>query len=395
MADRSADGISAPLTHYWVSGFFVFEGADMERFDLGLVFSTTGPYAALGRAARAGAELAIADLVRDGVARITPVVCDPAGRPDAYEAMTREILEQGVSHVVGAITSWSRKDMIPVLERYGALLWYPCPYEGFESNDHVVYMGAAPNHHMIPLLDRMLAAGVRRAYLLGSNYVWGWETLRLARARLTEAGVEIVGERYVPLGETDCALALSEIAEHGADMVINSLIGPSNVAFMRGLPAQGRPEVVSCNQSEADLETLGLAGDGLVSAGTYFEELGPQDFVRRAAEVAPNGRCSSFFATTYASVCILAHSIKRAGSAAPKAVFRAACEGAHDTVLGTVRIDPMTRHAALTPHIARAKQGRFHLIASSEGPIIADPYLTSVQPVRGRPRETPSLRIVK
>lgn len=367
----------------------------MERFDLGLVFSTTGPYAALGRAARAGAELAIADLARDGVAQITPVVCDPAGRPDAYEAMTREILEQGVSHVVGAITSWSRKDMIPVLERYGALMWYPCPYEGFESNDHVIYMGAAPNHHMIPLLDRMLAAGVRRAYLLGSNYVWGWETLRLARARLIEAGVEIVGERYVRLGETDCTLALSEIAEHGADMVINSLIGPSNVAFMHGLPVQGRPEVVSCNQSEADLETLGQAGDGLVSAGAYFEELGPEDFVRRAAEVAPNGRCSSFFATTYASVCILAHSIRRAGSVAPKAVFRAACEGSHDTVLGTVRIDPMTRHAALTPHIARAEQGRFRLIASSEGPITADPYLTSVQPVLGGHRETPSLRIVK
>ena len=366
----------------------------MDRFDLGLVFSTTGPYAALGKAARAGAEMAIADLAREGVAQITPMICDPAGRPDAYEAMTREILEQGVSHVAGAITSWSRKDMIPVLERHGGLLWYPCPYEGFESNDHVVYMGAAPNHHMIPLLDRVLATGVRRVYLLGSNYVWGWETLRLARERLTEAGVEIVGERYVPLGDTDCALALSEIVEHGAETVVNSLIGPSNVAFMRGLPVAGRPEVISCNQSEADLDALGAAGDGMLSAGSYFEELGPADFVRRAAGVAPNGRCSSFFATTYASVCILAQSIRRAGSTAPNAVFRAACESSHDTVLGPVRIDPMTRHAALTPHIARAEQGRFRLLASSDGPVVADPYLTSVPPVRGGPREMPSLRIV-
>ena len=211
------------------------------RFDLGLVASTSGPYGALGEAVRAGAEMAIKDLRHEGVADITPYFCNPGGRPEAYEAMTREILEQGVQHVVGAITSWSRKDMIPVLERHGALLWYPCPYEGFECNDHVVYLGAAPNHHMIPLLERVMTAGTRKAYLLGSNYVWGWETLRLARERLTLAGIEIVGERYVPLGDTDCSLALSEIHEYGAEVVVNSLIGPANVAFMTGLALEDRP----------------------------------------------------------------------------------------------------------------------------------------------------------
>ena len=34
----------------------------------------------------------------------------------------------------------------------------------------------------------------RRAYLIGSNYVWGWETLRLARERLGAMGVEVVGD---------------------------------------------------------------------------------------------------------------------------------------------------------------------------------------------------------
>lgn len=367
----------------------------MLEFDLGLVFSTSGPYAALGQAGLAGAELAIADLEREGIARIAPVTCDPAGRPEAYEAMTRDILAGGVSHVVGAITSWSRKDMIPVLERYGAMLWYPCPYEGFESNDHVVYMGGAPNHHMIPLLDRVLSQGTRRAYLLGSNYVWGWETLRLARERLSAAGVEIVGERFVPLGDVDSDLALSEIITEQPDVVVNSLIGPSNEAFLRGLPTGQRPTILSCNQSEADLDVLGQYGDGIISAGTYFEPLGPEDFVRRAREISPNGRCSCVFATSYASVRILAETVAQTGTTAPRAVFHAACDARHETVLGPVQIDPITRHASLTPHIAQAENAQFHLLSSAEGPVAADPYLTCVPPVSAPPLQTPSLRIVK
>ncbi|KUF10782.1 transporter substrate-binding protein [Pseudoponticoccus marisrubri] len=362
---------------------------------LGLVFSTSGPYAALGQAARAGADLAIEDLAREGLARITPMHRDPEGCPQAYESMTAEILRAGVTHVVGAITSWSRKDMIPVLERHGGLLWYPCPYEGFESNDHVVYMGAAPNHHMIPLLDRILRQGVKRAYLLGSNYVWGWETLRLARERLSAAGVEIVGERFLPLGDTDCERAIAEIAEVRPDIVMNSLIGPSNVAFSNGLPTEARPQILSCNQTEADLDALGDGGEGLISAGSFFEALGPQSFVERAAQVAPNGRCSAFLATTYASVRLMAESVRRAGTTHPHAVFEAACAAPHNTVLGPVSIDPVTRHAALTPHIAALRSGRFEIVASAAAPIPADPYLINLPPVALRAARPSDLRIVQ
>jgi len=370
------------------------EGDHMVRFDLGLVFSITGPYAALGQAARAGAEMAIADLRGEGLADITSVPRDPGGIPEAYEAATDEILSTGVRHVAGAITSWSRKDMIPVLERHGGLLWYPCPYEGFESNDHVVYLGAAPNHHAIPLLDHMLGRGVQRAYLLGSNYVWGWETLRLARERLMAAGVEIVGERHLPLGSVECDRALTEIVEKQADLVVNSLIGPSNAAFMRGLGGSERPCIISCNQTEADLDALGPEAEGLIAAGSFFEALGPTDFVTRAAKIAPNGRCSAFLATSYASVRILADAVRRAGTVAPKPVFDAASGRAHETVLGSLTIDPVTRHAGLTPHLVSVQNGRFVPLVSAQGPIAADPYLIDLPPAVVQPRRTPTVRIV-
>jgi branched-chain amino acid transport system substrate-binding protein len=383
------------------AGFFY--GFDiLVELRLGLIFSTTGSYAALGQSALAGALSAIENLQGHDAQSIIPVVADPGGDMAAYERLTREMLESGVSHIVGAITSWSRKEMIPLLERHGGLLWYPCPYEGFESNDHVVYLGASPNHHVVPASDWIAAQGMRRVYLVGSNYVWGWETLRLARDCLTARGIEVVGERHVPLGADTPDHVLDEIRDHNADCVIDSLIGPSNTSFLQGLSARGRADrptaqVVSFNQSEADLAEIGSAANGLLSAGSFFEE-NASDVLRDAARRhAPNGRVSSFFATSFAAVEMMFAAVQRAGTDAPSAVFRAAVETPVTTVMGTIPIDPVLRHAMLTPRLAVARNGRFEIVHCADAPVAADPYITS-QTAR-RPRSIPvpqrKLRVIK
>ncbi len=369
---------------------------------LGLVFSTTGSYAALGQSALAGALAAIDSLSQGDARPITPVIADPGGDMAAYERMTRDMLQGGVRHIVGAITSWSRKEMIPLLERHGGLLWYPCPYEGFESNDHVVYLGASPNHHVVPATDWLAAHGLRRAFLLGSNYVWGWETLRLARQCLTERGVEVVGERHVPLGAATPAHILDEIRARQADCVIDSLIGPSNTSFLQGIAARSRHDrapvqVVSFNQSEADLAEIGPAADGLLSAGSFFEA-NASDMLRDAARRnAPNGRVSSFFATSFAAVEMIAAAVRSVGTDDPSTVFRAAVETPVVTAMGAMPIDPVLRHAMLTPRLAMALNGRFDVVQSAAAPVAADPYMTS-QAARyssAKPVPKPKLRIVK
>lgn len=96
---------------------------------VGLVLSTSGPYARLGQSALAGAEMAVAEVNAAGRVRLEPRRCDPGGSPALYDRLVDELLtDLMVRHVVGRITSWIRKDMIPVLERRRALLWYPCPY---------------------------------------------------------------------------------------------------------------------------------------------------------------------------------------------------------------------------------------------------------------------------
>src|SRR6187402_268785 len=87
---------------------------------------------------------------------LAPLVRNPGGETAEYASICRDlIINSGVAHIVGCYTSSSRKAIVPVVEKYDALLWYPSHYEGFESSDNVVYLGASPNQHIVPLAQYM------------------------------------------------------------------------------------------------------------------------------------------------------------------------------------------------------------------------------------------------
>ncbi len=212
------------------------------QIELGVLYSRSGSYALISEACRAGVLAAVeavnADLSHD--IAFLPVERDPAGNIDLYGPLCEEIL-RGTSarHVVGCVTSWSRKEVIPTLEKAGGTLWYAVPYEGFEASDHVVYTHACPNQHLLPLLDWAMPTYGRRAYLTGSNYIWGWEMNRLARETVAAAGGEILGERYLPLGSLEVGRMIEEIRVTRPDFILNSLIGPSQYAFLAEYHALG------------------------------------------------------------------------------------------------------------------------------------------------------------
>ena len=116
---------------------------------LGLVFSRSGPYAMMGREMEKSALMAVdeVNLSEEFDFSFTPHLRDPGGIVPAYHtACDNLIRESRVEHIVGCYTSASRKMVIPIVERTELLLWHPALYEGFESSDNVIYVGAAPNH---------------------------------------------------------------------------------------------------------------------------------------------------------------------------------------------------------------------------------------------------------
>jgi len=206
--------------------------------EIGLLQSQSGNYSAISRASRAGVLQGVDEVNADNALDVAFHVIerDPEGRVDRYAPLCREILQNSqVRHIFGCVTSASRKEVIPELERFDGVLWYPLPYEGFEASERVAYMHSCPNQHLLPLLDWALPVLGKRAYFVGSNYIWGWEMARIAREQIAYAGGTVLGDRYLAIGDTELDHIIHDIRALKPDFILNSLVGDSSYAFLQRL----------------------------------------------------------------------------------------------------------------------------------------------------------------
>jgi urea transport system substrate-binding protein len=359
---------------------------------LGLVFSQSGSYAMMAGEMLKSALMAV-DEINQGAKfdfTFSPHLRDPGGVVAAYHTACDELIrEEHVGHIVGCYTSASRKQVIPIVERTERLLWHPARYEGFESSDNVIYVGAAPNHTVVPLVRHMLDHISGDVFCIGSNYVWTWETNRVIREIVTSAGGGILAERLLELGETAVGHIVREIVDRKPPVVFNTLVGESSYAFVRALQeATARAgltiPMLSCSLCEPELKLIGPAASvGCITSSAYFESIEhPENraFVARwKARYGANSSPSVDGQSTYVSVMLLARAIRRAGSADVAAVRRAAANHRYDSPQGPVWVDPDNNHCFLTPRLARSVLGcQFKIFWEADAPERPDPYLSNL-----------------
>lgn len=376
---------------------------------IGVMFSETGPYSVVTRSMLNGAHLAFSEFAEQGMVALEPVVVDPGGDLRRYSELAAGLLGDGIRHVVGCYTSSSRKEVIPLFEKHDALLWYPSHYEGFESSDNVIYTGASPNQHILPLIDHLIRAVGRCGFCVGSNYIWAWENNRILREGLNARGGRLIAERYLPVGETDVGKVVAEIVAARPDFVFSTLIGDSAYQFFRdfraacaaaGIDQIRQIPVASCSLSEPELEAIGPAAvDGHLSASVYFSSLDTAEsrgFVARYAAAFPDGPAVSADAeASYIAVRLLGEALAAVGDDGVPAV-KAAVSGLRILApQGPVWIDPETCHAHLTPRIGRSNAAaRFDVLAEAAAPVAPDPYLVRTAPRFALATRAPGLRVV-
>jgi urea transport system substrate-binding protein len=358
---------------------------------LGLVFSRSGPYAMMGREMEKSALMAVDEVNQSAEFdfTFTPHLRDPGGIVPAYHTACDDLIRtQQVDHIVGCYTSASRKQVIPIVERTERLLWHPARYEGFESSDNVIYIGAAPNHTVVPLVRHMLEQVASDVFCAGSNYVWTWETNRVLRELVTGASGRILAERLLELGETAVDHIVNEIIDRRPPAIFNTLVGESSYAFMRALHEASIHHrlsipVLSCSLCEPELVMIGSASVGCITSSAYFESIGSAEnraFVARwKARHGTGSHVSVDSQSTYVCVMLLARAIRRAGSADVAAVRRAAANHRYDSPQGPVWVDPDNNHCFLTPRLARSVPGcQFKIFWEAETPVRPDPYLSNL-----------------
>jgi urea transport system substrate-binding protein len=209
---------------------------------------------------------------------IEPVIEDAASNPTLFESKARKLIQcDRVATIFGCWTSASRKAVLPVLEQFNALLWYPVQYEGLEGSRNIFYTGSCPNQQVEPAVYWLLSNKGKRFYLIGSDYVFPRTAGKIIKAQLKQHQGTVVGEEYVSLEKTDFTEIISRIKQSKPDVIFNTLNGESNVDFYRQYQESGitadRIPIMTCTVSEVELQQIGEAAIGHYACWSYFQSL--------------------------------------------------------------------------------------------------------------------------
>ncbi|KRR29572.1 substrate-binding domain-containing protein [Bradyrhizobium retamae] len=117
---------------------------------------------------------------------------------------------------------------------------YTPVYEGGERTPGVMAIGETPRWQSRPSIHWL--SDVKKAsrwYLIGSDYVWPWQSHRAVKRYIAEAGGQVVGEEFVPVGEDNHEAHLARIRAAKPDAVLISLIGTDSITFNRAFAQCG------------------------------------------------------------------------------------------------------------------------------------------------------------
>lgn len=360
-----------------------------DEIKVGILHSLSGTMAISEVTVRDAELLAIEEINQAGGVlgkKLVPVVEDGASDwPTFAEKATKLIRQDKVATVFGGWTSASRKAMLPVFERYKALLWYPVQYEGLESSPYIFYTGATTNQQIIPGLDYLKEQGKKKIFLVGSDYVFPRTANKIIKAYAAANDMEILGEEYTPLGHTEYSTLVNKVVQAKPDAVFNTLNGDSNVAFFKQLKSAGvtadTMPVLSVSIAEEEVKGIGVENIvGHPVAWNYYqttETPANEAFVKAfKAKYGEDKVTSDPMQAGYNAVYLWAEAVKKAGTTEVEAVKKAAGGIALDRPEGLVTIDGDNQHMYKTARIGVIQpDGLIKQVWDSGEPIKPDPYL--------------------
>ncbi|WP_134500995.1 transporter substrate-binding domain-containing protein [Microvirga pakistanensis] len=360
---------------------------------VGVLFAQTGTMAVTERAQLSGTLLAIEEVnSRGGIAgrMIVPVIEDPASELSRYREIAKRMLARDeVPVIFGCCSSASRKAILPLIERHGALLFYGSTYEGFEYSPNVIYTGATPSQSIVPLAVYLFRHFGKRFFLVGSDYVFAREINRITREFLAESGGAAIGEEYVPQGAGPAAFKAiaAKIAAAEPDVILSTVVGGDTAPFVEACHAMGatnleRP-IAGLTATEDELQPLlPEARVGHLTVSSYFAGLSTQGnrafLARYRDRYGPESRPSVYSETAYSQVHLFADAVNRAGGADPELLLQLLSGARFDAPQGEIMIDPENNHTHLRPRIARCNSsGVFEVVWEAPTRIAPDPYLVA------------------
>jgi len=385
-------GMTAP--YYFQRNIAKAQESDVIK--IGILHSLSGTIAIIETSLHNAELLAIEEInAKGGVLgkKLVPVVEDPQSLVQVFAEKSKKLLlEDKVAAVLGCYTSASRQSVLPVFEEYNGLLLYPTLYEAQECSKNCFYTGAVPNQQLddfVPWIIKNL--GRKKFYMLGSNYIYPKETNREVKALLEKHGGENVGEEYAPLGHTEFATIINNIAGSGAEIVFSDLVGDSIVAFYKQFKQFGLTpdDLPICTPITTEQETAAMGPEnaaGHYTSFNYFQTVDTPEnkaFVERyKAKYGANQVTNAVMEAAYFQTYLLAQAIEKVKGTDTDALIYEGLPGQEfKAPQGPVKIDEKNHHTWLWARIGKAREdGQFDIVWTSQDRIRPDPWVDYLYP---------------
>ncbi len=292
--------------------------------------------------------------------------CDGQSSLRRWRQLAGRLIEKDrVDVLVAGFTSLSREAIRPIVDKANQLYFYVNQYEGGVADKNTFCTGAVCEQQVVPLLDYMVRTYGRRIYVVAADYNFGHLTAAWTRAFAPLIGGEVVGEEFVPLGNSSFGSVISRVKENGPDCVLTLLVGSAQQNYYPQAAEAGlalpMASTVNMAQGYEHVRFKAPVMANMHNAVNYMMEIPTvrnRAFVKRWYRMFPNDPYIGQMAqNTYFSIHLYANAVRLAGTTDQNEVGAVLESGQHiEAPEGTVFIDPATHHATHYIRLARCDE---------------------------------------
>ena len=321
-----------------------------------------------------GAQLAVDELNAAGGVngeQIELIHYDGQSDVKRYQELANKcILDDEADVIMAGYTSSEREAARAVAVKNKTIFWHNNQGEGGIADKYSFFTGPIPEQQILTGVEYMINTYGPKMYVLAADYGFGQVSALWTHVAAGLFGGEIVGEEFIPLGNSEFAASIANVQKAKPDFMVHYLVGANQSQFYPQAQAVnlGLPAISTVNLQQGyehrQFSPPSLANMYIPVA--YIEEI-PTDanaaFIEAWRAKWPDepyinqpARCA------YVAVHIMAEAWRRAGSTDTDATIAALESGiTFDAPEGRVLLDPATHH--LTMNIRMAHVDETHSVS--------------------------------
>lgn len=284
------------------------------------------------------------------------------------EKATKLAVEDGVTAVIGQITSLTRQASLTVLPNEKVPLMYSTYYEGAASGDgsscnpFLTAHGQVPNQQVDPLVPWLTENVGQKYMVVGNDYVWATGTTQVLEDLVAKDGGTITSTEFFPFGTTDFGPTFQKLEKEAPEICFTLLAGGDFTTFRQQWDQFGPDaKLVSLAMDNVRAGANPGVTPGAIASQAYFMEVDNEankKFIESyQAAYAESPFINSIGEACYTSVHMMKLAIEAAdGSTDPSIWVPKLGEVTFDAPSGTVTMDPNTQHTVTNNYIAEVNE---------------------------------------